>query len=61
MLRLLITQAQASFLVRRNGGTVRLQSIRDQMKAFGPFCEIKLYDDKDQSKSLSNSETCVLP
>lgn len=55
MLRLLITQAQANFLVRKDGGVVRLQSIRNQMKAMGRACDIKLYDDKGQSRSKAPS------
>lgn len=50
MLRLLITQTQANFLVRKDRGVVRLQSIRQQMKALSGGCEIKLYDDKGQSE-----------
>ncbi len=50
ILRLLITQSQASFLVRKDMGVVRLQGIRNQMKAIGAACDIKLYDDKGQSE-----------
>lgn len=52
MLRMLITQAQAKFLVRKDGATVRLQRIRNQMKAIGASCDIKLYDDKGQSEPM---------
>ena len=45
-LRLVVSQAQANFLVRRDGGSVRLQAIRDHMKAQGLACEVKLHDDK---------------
>jgi len=45
-LRLVVSQPQANFLVRRDNGVVRLQAIRDHMKAQGLPCEIKLHDDK---------------
>lgn len=47
---MLITQAQANFLVRKDGGIVRLQQIRNRMKSLGAACDIKLYDDKGQSE-----------
>lgn len=61
MLRMLVTQAQANFLVRKDGGVVRLQRIRNQMKATGAHCEIKLYDDKGQSTSSFSDSSIRAP